>query len=56
LYKNNDIAGIIAVNEVNAANNGKLMVLQITSSPDRWTYFAILVANNTDCKTITINK
>jgi hypothetical protein len=56
LYKNIDIAGIRAVNEVRAANNGKSMVLSIPSLPERSTYFAILVDNNTDCKAITINK
>jgi hypothetical protein len=56
LYKNIDIAGIRAVNEVRAANNGKSMVLSIPSLPERSAYFAILVDNNTDCNTITINK
>jgi hypothetical protein len=57
LYKNSDIAGIRAVNEVRAANRGKFMVLCIVSTPDGMaTSFAILVDNNTDCKTITINK
>jgi hypothetical protein len=56
LYKNIDIAGIRAVNEVRAASNDKSMVLSSSSLPERSAYFAILVDSNTDCKTITINK
>jgi hypothetical protein len=56
LYKNIDIAGISAVNEAKATNNGKSMVLQMISFPSRSAYLAILVDNNIDCKTITINK
>jgi hypothetical protein len=56
LYRNIDIAGIRAVNDVKAATTGKSMVLQRTSLPARSAYFAILVDNNTDCKTVTINK
>jgi hypothetical protein len=56
LYKNIDIAGISAVNEVKAANSGSFMVLYVISLPEMSTHFAILVDNNIACKMITINK
>jgi hypothetical protein len=62
LYRNIDIAGIKAVNDVNAAIRGKsmvlmvLMVLYINSLLTGSVYFAIPVDNSTDCKMITINK
>jgi hypothetical protein len=56
LYKNIDIAGISAVNDAKAANSGKSMVLQIISVPSESAYLTILVDNNIDCKTITINR
>jgi hypothetical protein len=56
LYKNIDIAGIRAVNEVRAANSELSMVLKMISTPDKLMYLAIFVDNITDCKTTTINK
>jgi hypothetical protein len=56
LYRNIDIAGIIAVSDVRAATKGKLAVLMASFSVGDTSYFAILVDNSTACIMITINK